>query len=254
MWDNPRLLTGIANGLFALALALLLFGAARALVYSEAFPLRAVRIAGDPVHVGRESIARALQGRVRGGFFSVDLDAVREGLEAIPWVRRAEVRRTWPDQLEVRLEEHVVLARWAGAPGGRLLNVYGEIFSGDADATLPELSGPPGSEREVARRFAQFREILAPLDLDPTLVALSQRFAWQLRLSNGLSVQLGRDSEKAPVRERLARFVELYPQTLGALGRRFEYVDLRYANGFALRAPGGARPAPDRTARARGRA
>ena len=68
-------------------------------------------------------------------------------------------------------------------------------------------------------------------------MALSQRLSWQLRLSNGLAVQLGRDSERDSVRERLARFVEVYPRTLGRLSRRFDYVDLRYPNGFALRVP-----------------
>jgi cell division protein FtsQ len=39
------------------------------------------------------------------------------------------------------------------------------------------------------------------------------------------------------VRERLARFVQVYPLTLGRLSRRLDYVDLRYPNGFALRVP-----------------
>ena len=39
------------------------------------------------------------------------------------------------------------------------------------------------------------------------------------------------------VLQRLARFVAFYPQTLGHLNRRLEYVDLRYPNGFALRVP-----------------
>jgi len=50
-------------------------------------------------------------------------------------------------------------------------------------------------------------------------------------------VQLGRDTDKQPARERFERFVQVYPQTLGRLARRFEYVDLRYPGGFALRVP-----------------
>ena len=94
-----------------------------------------------------------------------------------------------------------------------------------------------GSELDVARRYAVFRELLAPLSLEPHAVALSQRQSWQISLSNGLIVQLGRDSEKDPVRERLARFVEVYPRTLGRTSRRLDYVDLRYPTGFALRVP-----------------
>jgi cell division protein FtsQ len=53
---------------------------------------------------------------------------------------------------------------------------------------------------------------------------------------------LGRDADGAET--RLARFVEAYPATLGRIARRHEYVDLRYPNGFALRVPDIAGPAP----------
>lgn len=253
MWDNHRILNAVANVLFGIAAALTLYGAGWMLVHSPAFPLRAVRVEGELLHVTSESIAQSLHGRASGGFFTVDLGAVRAGLEAIPWVRLAEVRRAWPDRLEVYLEEHVAMARW-GSPGdGRLVNTFGEIFRGASDAALPSLAGPSGTEREVTRRYAQFRELLAPLELEPRAVTLSPRYAWQLRLSSGLAVQLGRESEKQPVRERLARFVAFYPQTLGALGRRFEYVDLRYPNGFALRVRDLQRASAPKTGSARGR-
>jgi len=68
-------------------------------------------------------------------------------------------------------------------------------------------------------------------------VLLSSRYAWQLRLSNGLTLELGRDQLKEPVMQRLARFVANYAQTLGRLGRRIDYADLRYPGGFAVRVP-----------------
>ena len=237
MWDEPRMLNGVANAIFVLAFALLAYAAGAALAHSPAFLLRVIRVEGDLGHVSRGQIVDALQGRVRGTFFTVDLEAIRSAFEAIPWVRRAEVRRHWPDRLDVRLEEHVALARWGQQSDGLLVDTHGDVFAGHSDAALPILAGPPGSEREVARRYAQFRALLEPLALDPLTVTLSQRSSWQLRLSNGLAVQIGRDSEKDPVRERFERFVDLYPQTLGRRGHRFEYVDLRYRSGFALRVP-----------------
>ena len=251
MWDNHRILGAIANALFGIAAALVFCAAVWALAHSSAFPLRAVRVEGEFVHVTRESIAQSLRGRTGGGFFTVDLGAVRAGLKTNPWVRLAEVRRAWPDSLEVYLEERVAMARW-GSPGdGRLVDTFGEIFRGDSDAALPSLAGPPGTERELTRRYVQFRELLTPLDVEPRAVTLSPRYAWQLRLSNGLAVQLGRESERQPVRERLGRFVAFYPQTLDRLGRSFEYVDLRYPNGFALRVRDSQHAGAPKTPRAR---
>lgn len=237
MWDEPRLLNTAANALFALALGLALYAAGRLLVYSPSFALRSIRVEGDVLQVTRGAIVDALQGRVSGTFFTVDVDGIRAMFQAIPWVRRAEVRRRWPDRLEVRIEEHQPLARWGQESAGQLVNSHGEVFSGRVERELPMFAGPAGSEQEVTRRYTLFRNLLAPVSLEPRTVTLSQRHSWQIRLSNGLIVQLGRDSDRDPLHERLARFVELYPGTIGRFARRFDYVDLRYPNGFALRVP-----------------
>ena len=53
-------------------------------------------------------------------------------------------------------------------------------------------------------------------------------------------MQLGRDSEKDRVEERLAKFVSVFPQALGKSRQPPDYVDLRYPNGFAIHIPEGA--------------
>jgi len=237
MWDEPRLMNAAANVLYALAVFLVLYAGGAKLVHSPAFALRYIHIEGELEHVTRGQIVDALQGRVSGTFFTADVEAIRSMFQAIPWVRRAEVRRQWPDRLDVRLDEQAALARWGQESEGRLVNAHGEVFAGRIDADLPLFAGPAGSEQEVVRRYALFRELLAPLALEPRTVALSQRLSWQLRLSNGLTLQLGRDSDKDPLLERLSRFVEVYPSAIGHLPRRLDYVDLRYPNGFALRVP-----------------
>ena len=237
MWDEPRLLNAAASALFALALLLAVYAAGTALVHSPAFALRSIRVQGDLGRVTRGAIVDALQGRVSGTFFTADLEAIRTMFQSVPWVRRAEVRRRWPDRLDVSLEEHAPLARWGQESEGRLVNSYGELFTARVEGELPHFAGPAGSEQEVTRRYALFRELLAPLSLEPRTIAFSQRQSWQIRLSNGLTLQLGRDREKDPVRGRLARFVAVYPVTVGRLSRRLDYVDLRYPNGFALRVP-----------------
>lgn len=232
MWDNPRLLNAAAGALTALALMVFAVAAAQLLLRSELFPLREMTVRGSLAHTSRVEIERAAQGRIEGNFFAVDLAQVRAALEALPWVRRVEVRRVWPDRLEATLEEHVVLARWAG---GGLVNVQGERFPGASDATLPQFAGPAGSEAEVTRRYRRFSEILAPLGRAPERVALSSRYAWRMRLDDGLAIELGRDAPNDLVEARLARLVAAWPQTLARMPMRHEHVDLRYPNGFALR-------------------
>jgi cell division protein FtsQ len=189
-----------------------------------------VLVANPLERTSRQDIEQALRGRITGNFFAVQPGEIRAGLQTLPWVRRVEVRRIWPDRLEVAIEEHVALARWGERA---LVNTYGERFAGRTDRALPLFLAPDGNETEVTLRYGGFKALLAPLGLEPERVVLSQRLAWQLRLSNGLHLMLGRDGEQAEA--RLRRFVGVYDATLKTMQRRHEYVDLRYPNGFALR-------------------
>jgi len=230
MWDNPRqlnMLAGFLVGLTGLGFAL---AGLQLALRSPLWPVHDVTVQGGLEHTTRAEIEAALRGRVAGNFFSVDVVEVRDALERLPWVRRAAVRRVWPDRLEATLEEHVALARWGERS---LVNTYGERFSGASEAKLPRLSGPPRSEGEVARRYARFNEIVAPLGTQVEEVVLTPRLAWQLRLGSGVRLALGRDADAAQA--RLERFV----QTAAKGVARYDYVDLRYPNGFALRLPDG---------------
>jgi cell division protein FtsQ len=234
VWNNPRLLNAAASALGLLACALFAYAAMRALLDSPLFPVREITVQGELARTTRSELEAATRGRVSGNFFAADLAQLRSGLEQLPWVRRVDVRRAWPDRLEVRLEEHQAMARWGDAG---LVNVHGERFAGQSEDALPMFAGPAGTEGEVARRYRRFVELLAPLGSGLDRVILTPRYAWQLRLDSGLNIELGRDLANDPAEARLARFVAVYPGTLGRIARRHEYVDLRYTNGFALRVP-----------------
>jgi cell division protein FtsQ len=232
VWDNPRLLNLIAGVL--VGIAALAFGVAGLwlLMHSALFPVRELVVVTPVRKTSSEEIRAAVQARVAGNFFSVSPAEVRAGLERLPWVRKAGVRRVWPDRLEVTLEEHAALARWGD---DALVNTFGERFPGKSAEPLPLFLGPNGTEAEVTRRYARFSTIVEPLGTSLERVVLTPRFAWQLRLASGLNVMLGRDADAAE--ERLRRFVAVYETTLAKINRKHEYVDLRYPNGFALRLP-----------------
>jgi cell division protein FtsQ len=241
-----------ANALIGLA-ALLFAGAAlQLLLSSPLLPLKEIVVRGELQRASHEEIRNALDG-FGGNFFAADLGAVRGRLEQVAWVRRVDARRVWPDRIEVRLEEHVAFARWGQVAGDLqttgLVNTFGEPFAGaldaDAQARLPLFTGPAGTESELTRRYQRFAELLAPLGAALERVVLTPRHAWQLRLADGLNLELGRDGAEA-VEQRLARFVAAYPESLGRLPRAAahspdtarRHVDLRYPNGFALRVAG----------------
>ena len=231
MWDNPRLLNLAAGTLCGIALFFLALAGTALVLRSPDFPVTAIELTHPLGKTTREEIQAAATAQISGNFFSVSPAAVRAGLEALPWVRRASVRRVWPDRLLITLEEHVAFARWGEQA---LVNTHGELFHGRTDAALPVFLAPSGRVQELMMRHARFSRVLEPLGATLERLVLTPRDAWELRLDSGLHIMLGRDAERAEA--RLARFVQAYPATLGRSART-GYVDLRYPNGFALRLP-----------------
>lgn len=230
MWDRPDILNGISNTLFATAALLAAYGLLYFAVHLPLFPVREVRVVNVVKHVTAEQIETTVRGAVRGTFFTVDLASARSAFESMPWVRSVNVRRQWPDRLDVTLEEHVPFARWGESA---LVNAQGEVFHAAYDHALPVFAGPAGSAKEIAIQYGHFRRSLAAIGKTPVYVQVSPRRSWLIRLEDGMVLELGR----ADVEARLERFVSAYGRTISRLGRRIEYVDLRYSNGFAVRVP-----------------
>ncbi len=235
-WDRPVLMDLAADVLLVFAIAALSWSAVTAVQRLPVFPLRQVVVEGDIKQVTRTQLDDAARSALAGNFLTVDLPAVQAVFEKLPWVRRAEVRRRWPDGVSLTLEEQVAVARWRQADGESLLvNDRGEVFAAASEQPLPTLAGPEGSAATVLARFRECGQALAPVGLRPTSLTLSAREAWQLRLDDGIVVELGRDEPKNALSERLNRFATYYKAALEKAPLTVSVVDLRYPNGFALR-------------------
>lgn len=231
MWDNAAALNRAAGTLYGAAALLIVYGCIHYVVHLPVFPLREIHVIGDGGHVTNEQVAAVIARELRGNFFTVDLAQAREAFEKLPWVRKVNVRRQWPDRLEVAVEEHRPVARWGSTA---LVNAHGEVFEAAISSALPVLVGPEGTAAEVVARYAEFDRLLAPIGRKAMLITLSARRAWQLRLDDGMVLQLGREN----LETRLAGFVSAYQRTVARLPQPPAHVDLRYSNGFAVRTPG----------------
>ncbi|HVJ61029.1 MAG TPA: cell division protein FtsQ/DivIB, partial [Burkholderiaceae bacterium] len=164
------------------------------------------------------------------GFFAIDLAEVRTAVAALPWVERVEVRKRWPDVLDITVAEHRAFARWGD---DRLLSDHGELFrapGGDDLQGLPELHGPDERIADVVAFHADALRTLGGTGLQVQGARLSARGSWSIVLGDGARVMVGRSPQP---KERLERLVRVLPQLLTER-RPFERIDLRYTNGFAV--------------------
>ena len=171
-------------------------------VGQDRWPLTTLRATGQFDRVDEAHLREVMLPFARQGFFAVDLDAAQAAVARMPWVERAEVRKRWPDVLEVRVVEHVPFARWGE---DRLLSDHGRLFpAGDVDVPpgLPQLDGPDGRVPDVVEFYNQTSVLMAPLGLGVRSVLLDPRGSWSMELDSGAQVVVGRNE----ARPRIARF------------------------------------------------
>lgn len=209
-------------------------------VGAERWPLRTLRVEGDLHRVDTARLRATVLPYARAGFFAVRLGEAQEAVARLPWVARAEVRKRWPDVLEVSVVEHQPFARWGN---DRVLSRRGQLFplrGAAVPASLPLLDGPDTRVPDVVALYNEANALFAPGGLSVRELALDRRGSWSLTLSNQTQVVVGSQEPQA----RLTRFARLLPQLLSQKQQPLVRADLRYTNGFALSWPGSAPAAP----------
>lgn len=201
----------------------------------EHWPLTTLRVTGQFERVDPKALQAALLPHAQRGFFAVRLDEAQASVARLPWVEQAEVRKRWPDVLEVRVLEHRPFARWGS---DRLLSDHGGLFpvgNIDIPADLPQLSGPGTSVTEVVALYNESQALFSAVGIQVQSVGMDPRGSWTLQLRE---IRSGARSEvlvgRNEARSRLARLARLMPQLLSQDAQVLARADLRYTNGFAL--------------------
>ena len=242
MWHDVKMMNNIANALFGLVLLVLIASGVWWVIQRPMFTLSTIKVVGVTPqslrHVNAVTIRNAALPKIRGNFFTANVDAVRGAFESVPWVRKASVQREWPNKLTVTIDEHVALGTWGD--DGRLISVAGDVFTANLaeaedDTDLIALSGPDGSEKEVLSQYQAFKTWFAKINLTPDSVTYSPRYAWSVNLNNGMRVELGRVQDGSTLKSRVDKLMMVYPKLVANAQESIESVDMRYPNGLAMK-------------------
>jgi cell division protein FtsQ len=214
-------------------------GAQRLLPYADR-PITKISVQGDLSYISQQAVQQRIGPFLAASFFTIDLAGMRRELEQMPWIAHAEVRRVWPDQVTIRLEEQLPVARWGDEA---LLNNQGQAFNPRELANyehLPQLFGPQRAQQQVMQQYQALSQMLRPLGFSIARLELRERGSWFLTTGAGSSgpgieLLLGRGN----LVEKMRRFIAIYEKTLKEQITNSASIDLRYANGLAVgwRAP-----------------
>ncbi len=238
-----------------------LLGLASAAVFAYLFldrPLRVVDVLGELAPGEVKEVRARISEHMPARLLSVDLDELRQGIMALSWPRKVSVRRVWPDRISVRIEREATVAQWGDK--GYLSSTGAVVNTPDATAAVPYLdcavAGPDEAlgvlrylqgildAKELGQNAPRPGFLEAEHSLGPSLAppAADDRLLiasltenalgeWRVQLANGVQAILGAED----LHDRMHRFLLLYRHLLRSSEKPLLYLDMRYANGAAVR-------------------
>ena len=194
-------------------------------------PVDEIIIMGQRHYVADEDISAVIPKAQLASLFNLDVSLVQKSIESLPWVYSASIRKQWPGKLHIYVVEQEPVAVWNS---DLMLNKYSEVFMAPTERVaqeLPKIFGPAGSEALAWREYKGVNALLNINEFEIKELFLSERYAWQILLTNGIHLNLG---QKELV-ERVQWFIDLYPIIQKHNEKKIEAVDLRYDTGLAVR-------------------
>jgi len=226
--DHSAHANSLLGGLMAVLVTTVIVAGSLWMMKPTTLPIKQVHIEGEFLRLDTNRMQELVSDKVRGGFFNINVAAIRNTLMALPWVKEVSVHRIWPDGLRVVVNEQTAVVKWNETG---LLNDQGHYFAPEKDSFpngLPVLEGPEDSQELLLKRLKLLKQFYG---LSVVRLRLNERRAWQFQLDSGLSVVLGRKDFES----RIDRFVHVVIKNMGEKLSQAREIDMRYTNGFAVR-------------------
>lgn len=160
---------------------------------SLGFQIENVMVEGR-VHTDRDLLLSLVNVHKGDALFGVDLEKAKEQIETISWVKTLSIKRQFPDTLHLQLEERVPMALWQQDRKVSVIDQEGFVLTNKNLARFKDFIIFTG--KNAPQYAGNFLELLAA---EPSLfnkVEAAQYISgrrWNLKLGNGLLVQLPED-------------------------------------------------------------
>ena len=193
------------------------------------FPIKNIT-SSELINVNKDDISKNVKYLYSKSFFDIDLNYLKNKLEKIEWIRKINVRRSYPNEIIIDIEEHTPILIWNNK---MYINMYGEKFNvSKIDKNIPMLISDESRINEVFAYFKLFNEKLSSrkLDFKITKIMENEIRSLTISLSSGINIQLG----SKDVNNKILLFFEIYKSLNTRDLNKIRYIDMRYSNGFSV--------------------
>jgi len=183
------------------------------------------------VETPREELLEAVRLSRGAPILAFDIEAARQRVEALPWIRSARVERMLPDTILLNVEERQPLALWQHQGQFALIDHEGEVILRDGLERFADLVVVVGKEAPV-----HAAALLKTLGNEPELLPLVEAAVWvggrrwNIRLAGDIDVRLPEKNAKSAW-TRLAE----YERAHRVLERDVQVLDLRLPDRLIVR-------------------
>jgi cell division protein FtsQ len=194
------------------------------------FAIESVRITGQS-ETSEVDVLNALDIGTYPSLLTLDVEAAKARIEALPWVKQATLKKLFPDSVEIAVAERDPYAIWQHGGVTSLVDVGGKVITdtvGDRYARLPRVVGEGAAEKAAA-----FAALIAPFPAIATHTRAGvfvSKTRWNVVLDNGMELML---PEAKP--EAALAIIAALDQSQSILSREISAIDLRVSGPMIVR-------------------
>ena len=195
------------------------------------FPISDIRLGQKSLNVDENEIFKIAEKYLKNkSFFNIKLDYLKNSIEKVGWVKNAYIRRSYPNEVIIFLEEYNPVAVWNN---DFYISENGYIFSANKiEKKLPKISSFSNRNVIIFEYFSLISDGILKNKINEKILQIKENEIRSLTvlLSSNIAIKFGSQN----IKERIAIFFKAYKTLKSSDLKKIRYIDMRYSNGFSI--------------------
>ena len=195
------------------------------------FPIKNISLESKMINVNKNDVFEKSKNYLNSkSFFNFKINILKNEIEKVSWVRSADIKRVYPDEVKIYIKEHVPVAIWNNKS---YMNNSGDIFFiHDIKKNLPMINSNESRNKIMHVYFSLLLKYISDYNFDIEIKKIEENEIRSIsaHLSSGIIVKFGSKDIKSKIHTFFKAYKTLNSSDLKKIG----YIDMRYSNGFSI--------------------